>query len=168
MPGPAQASYIDVNPAKEAAMKLLFLFLGAVALCAVLTGSAQAAMADVKVGNHATPGRLMTPTASGEVMMLPELPTGRLQVWVKTGANPGFATFRNARTEDCLTARGTLDNPVVRVQDCNGGIGQQWRTDADGMIYSRSLSFALEVNGYTVGLGERTGARNQRWIQKIV
>jgi len=36
------------------------------------------------------------------------------------------------------------------------------------MIYSRSLSFALEVNGYTVGLEERTGARNQRWIHKIV
>ena len=36
------------------------------------------------------------------------------------------------------------------------------------MIYSRSMSFALEVVGYTVGLGERTGATNQRWIQKIV
>lgn len=149
-------------------MKLLFSLLGAVALCAALAGSAQAATANVKVGNHATPGLLMTPTASGEVMMLPELPTGRLQVWVKTGTNPGFATFRNAHTGDCLTARGTLDNPVVRAQDCNGGIGQQWRTDADGMIYSRSLGFALEVNGSTVGLGERTGARNQRWIQKIV
>ena len=71
-------------------MKLLFSFLGAAALCAVLTGSAQAATADVKVGNDATPGRLMTPTASGEVMMLPQVPTGRLQVWAKTGTNPGF------------------------------------------------------------------------------
>ena len=140
----------------------------AVALCAALAGSAQAATANVKVGNHATPGLLMTPIASGEVMMRPELPTGRLQVWVKTGTNPGFATFRNAHTGDCLTARGTLDNPVVRAQDCNGGIGQQWRTDADGMIYSRSLGFALEANGSTVGLGQRTGAKNQRWIQKIV
>jgi hypothetical protein len=148
-------------------MKLLFSFLGAAALCAVLAGSAQAAMLDVKVGNHATPGRLMTPTASGGVMMLPEVPGDRSQVWVKTGTTPGFVTFRNARTEDCLTARGTLDNPVVRVQPCNGGIGQQWRSDADGMIYSRGLGFALEVIGYTVGLGERTGARNQRWIQKV-
>lgn len=149
-------------------MKLLFSFLGAVALCAVLAGSAQAATANVRLINEATPGRLMTPTASGAVMMLPQVATGRSQVWVKTGATPGFATFRNALTGDCLTARGTLDNPVVRVQVCNGGTGQQWRTDADGMIYSRSLGFALEVVGYTVGLGERTGARNQRWIQKLV
>ena len=92
-------------------MKLLFSFLGAVALCAVLTGSAQAATANVKLVNEATPGRLMTPTASGAVMMLPQVPTGRSQVWVKTGTNPGFATFRNAHTGDCLTARGTARHP---------------------------------------------------------
>ena len=149
-------------------MKLLFSFLGAAALCAVLAGSAQAATANVRLINEATPGRLMTPTASGAVMMLPQVTTGRTQVWVKTGTNPGFVTFRNAHTGDCLTGRGTAEVPVVRVQPCNGGIGQQWRTDADGMIYSRSLGFALEVVGYTVGLGERTGANNQRWLQKLV
>ena len=84
-------------------MKLLFSFLGAVALCAVLAGSAQAATANVRLINEATPGRLMTPTASGAVMMLPQVTSGRSQVWVKTGTNPGFATFRNAHTGDCLT-----------------------------------------------------------------
>ena len=53
-------------------------------------------------------------------MMLPQVATGRSQVWVKTGTNPGFATFRNARTGECLTARGTLEIPVVRVQTCTG------------------------------------------------
>ena len=90
MPAAAQASSLDVNTAKEAAMKLLFSFLGAAALCAVLAGSAQAATANVRLVNEATPGRLMTPTASGAVMMLPQVTTGRSQVWVKTGTNPGF------------------------------------------------------------------------------
>ena len=54
----------------------------------------------------------------------------------------------------------------MRLQSCSGNASQQWRTDADGMIYSRSMGFALEIVGYAVGLGERTGAPNQRWIQK--
>jgi hypothetical protein len=161
-----EASSPDVNPAKEAAMKLVLSFLGAVALCAVLAGSAQAATANVKVGNQATPGRLMTATASGLVMMLPQT-DARDQVWVKSGVTPGFATFRSALTGQCLTARGTLDAPAVRLNTCQGSTAQQWRTDADGMIYSRSMPFALEVTGFTVGLGERTGAKHQRWIQKL-
>ena len=99
-------------------------------------------------------------------MMLPQVESGRSQVWVKAGTNPGFATFRSALTAQCLTARGTFEFPVVRLQTCSGNASQQWRTDADGMIYSRSMSFALETVGYTVGLGERTGAPNQRWIEK--
>jgi hypothetical protein len=148
-------------------MKLLFSFLGVAALCAVLAGSAQAATANVKVGNHATPGRLMSATASGLVMMLPE-DGSRAQVWVKAGTTPGFATFRSALDGRCLTARGTLDEPAIRLNTCQGSTAQQWRTDADGMIYSRAMPFALEVQGFTVDLGERTGLRNQRWITKIV
>jgi hypothetical protein len=161
-----EASSPDVNTAKEAAMKLLFSFLGAVALCAVLAGSAQAATANVKVGNQATPGRLMSATASGQVMMLPQS-DARDQVWVKSGVTPGFAVFRSALTGECLTARGTLDAPAVRLNACSGSTAQQWRTDADGMIYSRAMPFAMEVVGFTVGLSERTGQRNQRWITKI-
>jgi hypothetical protein len=160
------ASLTDVNPAKEAAMKLLFSVLGAVALCAVLAGSAQAATADVKVGNLATPGRLMSATASGAVMMGPE-DGSRAQVWVKSGTTPGFSSYRSALDGRCLTARGTLDAPVVRLQACSGSESQQWRTDADGMVYSRAMGLAMETIGFTVGLGERTGAKNQRWIHKL-
>ena len=147
-------------------MKFLSTLVGTAALFVALAGSAHAATTNVRIGNEATPGRLMTATASGAVMMLPQAESGRSQVWVKAGTNPGFATFRSALTAQCLTARGTFEFPVVRLQTCSGNASQQWRTDADGMIYSRSMSFALETVGYTVGLGERTGAPNQRWIQK--
>jgi hypothetical protein len=66
------------------------------------------------IGNQATPGRLMTPTASGAVMMLPE-GSGRSPAWVKTGTNPGLATYHSALTGDCLTMRGLPSAPVVRV-----------------------------------------------------
>ena len=79
-------------------MKLLSSFLGAAALFVVLAGSAHAATMNVVIGNEATPGRLMTATASGAVMMLPQVESGRSQVWVKAGTNPGFATFRVALT----------------------------------------------------------------------
>ena len=149
-------------------MKALFTLLGAVAVFAALTGSAHAATANVRIGNEATPGRLMTATASGAVMMLPQVASGRSQVWVKAGTNPGFSTYRSALTGECLTVRGLPSMPVVRLQTCiPGSTSQLWRSDADGSIFSRAVGLALETVGYAVQLGEVTGAPNQRWIHKL-
>jgi hypothetical protein len=149
-------------------MKALFTLIAAVAAFTALAGSAHAATVNVRIGNEATPGRLMTATASGAVLMLPQVASGRSQVWVKSGTNPGFSTYRSALTAECLTVRGLPAMPVVRLQPCiPGSTSQLWRTDADGSIFSRAAGLALETAGYAVQLGEVTGKPNQRWVHKL-
>ena len=100
-------------------MKTLFTMLGAVAMFAVLAGSATPP--PPMSGSATRPRRPARDRDSvRRVMLLPQASSGRSQVWMTAGTNPGFATSRSALTAQCLTARGTFEVPVRAPADLLG------------------------------------------------
>jgi hypothetical protein len=131
----------------------------ATALVWAVATPANAAIVDVKIGNAAAPGRLLT-AGPGDLVSMQAPGAGR-QIWVKSGTNPGFATYKIQ--DHCLTGRAGM----VTMEPCVAGHpAQQWRTSGDALIMHSTGESATLV-GARVLLQPFTGQPTQRWPQSI-